>query len=141
MTKPKLLPYFWKSLWVVGLIILAITSFDYANMAQQTMHATASLVSYVWTKFFISILFGLYVSILLVKKWSIKISPSLLICVTIPCLLLSSGYPIWSLHESNLSPSIVFLLMKILSTGVLGTIAGLTLVLGIFNNSSESESQ
>ena len=139
MTKSKLLPYLRKVLWVVGLIILAITSFDYASQAQQTMNATASLVSYVWTKLFISIIFGLYISILLVKKWSIKINPSLLICVTIPCLLLSFAYPIWSIHEPNLSPSIVFSLMKILSTGMLGTIAGLTLVLGIFNNHSESE--
>ena len=141
MTRYELLPYFWKALWVAGLIVLAIMSFDYTIQAKQTMGETLNQVSYVWTKLFISIIFGLYISLLLVKKWSLKINPSLLICVTIPCLLLSFSYPIWSIHEFNLSPLIVFYLMKILSTDLLGTIGGLTLVLGIFNTHSESENQ
>ncbi|MGG0656991.1 hypothetical protein [Rummeliibacillus pycnus] len=68
--KSNWLSYFWKFLWVVGLIFLSNLSFNYENQIQQTARETFSLIPVIWSKLFISILFGLYISLIFVKKWS-----------------------------------------------------------------------
>lgn len=131
--------YFWKILWVVGLIILSIISFNYENQLQQTASETFNSIPVIWSNLFISIIFGLYISLIFVKKWSFNINLSLLWCVTIPCMLISFAYPILatlssteSLPENIASSSISFLLLKIYSSDVFGIITGLTLILSFF---------
>ena len=86
MKKSNGLSYFLKILWVVGLIILAIISFNYENQLQQTATETFNFILVIWSKLFMSIIFGLYISLLFVKKWSFNINPSLLWCVALPCI-------------------------------------------------------
>lgn len=131
--------YFWKILWFVGLIIIAIISVNYENQFHQTASETFNFIPVIWSKLYISIIFGLYISLVFVKKWSINIDPSLLWCVAIPCMLLSFSYPILatlsstgSLPENIASSSISFLLLKIYSSEVFGIITGLTLILSFF---------
>ena len=94
MKKSNGLSYFLKILWVVGLIILAIISFNYENQLQQTATETFNFIPVIWSKLFMSIIFGLYISLLFVKKWSFNINPSLLWCVALPCIILSFAFPI-----------------------------------------------
>ena len=148
MKKSNGLSYFLKILWVVGLIILAIISFNYENQLRQTATETFNFIPVIWSKLFISILFGLYISLLFVKKWSFNINLSLLWCVAIPCILLSFAFPLFvSLSSVNYLPEMIISspissgLQKIYSTNIFGIIAGLTMILGLFNAQPNNKNQ
>jgi hypothetical protein len=148
MKKSNWLSYFLKILWVVGLIILAIISFNYENQIQQTASETYNFIPVIWSKLFISIIFGLYISLVFVKKWSFSINPSLLWCVAIPCIILSFAFPIFvTLSSVDYLPEIITSspissgLQKIYSTNVFGIIAGLTIILSLFNAQPNNKNQ
>ena len=148
MKKSNGLSYFLKILWVVGLIILAIISFNYENQLRQTATETFNFIPVIWSKLFISILFGLYISLLFVKKWSFNINLSLLWCVAIPCILLSFAFPLFvSLSSVNYLPEMIISspissgLQKIYSTNIFGIIAGLTMILSLFNAQPNNKNQ
>ena len=148
MKKSNWLSYFLKILWVVGLNILAIISFNYENQIQQTASETFNFIPVIWSKLIISIIFGLYISLVFVKKWSFSINPSLLWCVAIPCILLSFSFPIFAtlssadyLPELITSSPIFSGIQKIYSTDVFGIIAGLTIILSLFNAQSNNKNQ
>lgn len=132
--------YFLKFIWTVGLIVFAILSIDYEYQLKQTATETFKFIPLIWSKLIISIVFGLYFSLLFVKKWSIRINPSLLWCVAIPCIILSFAFPILvSLSSAGQLPAdiasspIPSWLQSIYSTNLFGILAGLTLILSFFN--------
>ena len=148
MKKFNGLSYFLKILWVVGLIILAIISFNYENQLQHTATETYNFIPVIWSKLFMSIIFGLYISLLFVKKWSFNINPSLLWCVALPCIILSFAFPILvilssvdRLPEMITSSPISSGLQKIYSTNIFGIIAGLTIILSLFNAQPNNKNQ
>ncbi|RKD26509.1 hypothetical protein BEP19_16870 [Ammoniphilus oxalaticus] len=136
--------YIRKILWLVGLIILSIISLNFENQLKQTASETFDTLSVFWSKPIISVLFGFYVSLIFVKKWSININLSLLWCVAIPCTLVSFGYPILAtlssiglLPENIESSPVPFWLLKLFLFDVFGIITGLTLILGFFSQNQE----
>lgn len=145
--------YFWSSycrkiLWVIGLVALSFISFNYKNQIQQTASETFNVIPIIWSNSLTSILFGIYLSLILVKKWSLNINRSLLWCVSIPCMLLSLALPIFAtlstfeyLPENISSSSFSFWLIKISSTDLFGIIAGLTIILSFFNAHSNKKNQ
>jgi hypothetical protein len=144
--KSKLVPYFWGIIWVIGLIILLEISADFKNQIQQTSNLTSNKIPLLWYIPFSSVVIGFYISILLVKKWAFELNLPLLLCVSLPCILLSFGYPILatlstlaSLPVYVESSSISFFLLDIFSSDVIGIIAGLTIILSIFNVHLKSE--
>ncbi|MDF2902990.1 MAG: hypothetical protein K0S25_628 [Bacillus sp. (in: firmicutes)] len=146
MKKSKWSSYFWKILWVGGFIIFVEISSDLNSQIQLTANETYNLLPVLWFNLFSSIAFGLYISILFVKKWSFKINFPLLLCVSIPCILLSFAYPILatlssfeSLPENIANSTISFWLLKIFSSDVVGIIAGLTIILSVFDVQLKSE--
>lgn len=148
MEKTNRVSYFIKFIWLIGLIALAIIAFHLDNQIQQSASETYSLLPVIWSKLVISIIFGLYISLILVKEWSIKLDFSLLWCVAIPSLILSAAFPILaSLSLSGHLPEIVesspitFGLQKIFSMNIVGTIAGLTIILSFFNTQSNNVEQ
>lgn len=148
MEKYELSTYIWKVIWLVGLVIFAIISFNYQTRVQQTVDETYNFIPIIWIDLLISFLFGLYVSLLFVKQWSFNVNHSLLLCVSIPCILLSCAYPLLAtlssfnyLPETITSSSISSLLLKISSSRVLGVISGLSLVLSIINTQSKSDNR
>ncbi|WP_397538275.1 hypothetical protein [Rummeliibacillus pycnus] len=148
MKNSNWLSYFWKILWVVGLVLLVNISFNYENQIQQTARETYSLIPVIWSKLFISIIFGLYISLVFVKKWSFNINPSLFWCVAIPSILLSFAFPILatlsslkSLPEYIASSSISFWLINVSSSDVFGIIAGLSIILSFFNARPSNKNQ
>lgn len=137
--------YFKKIIWAVGLVILVNLSLDFRIQIQQTAQENFNAVPLFWFDVINSILFGLYISLLLVKKWSIKINHSLLWCVAVPCLLLLLIYPTLStLASYELLPesfSYTFISTWLFKTAmstpiVVGIVAGMTMTLSLFNNHS-----
>ena len=109
---------------------------------------TYNLILIIWSKLFISIIFGLYISLLFVKKWSFNINSSLLWCVALPCIILSFAFPILVtlssvdyLPEMMTSSLISSGLQKIYSTNIFGIIAGLTIILSLFNAQPNNKNQ
>lgn len=149
MKRNNWLSYFWKVLWIIGLILLAKISFNYEIKVKQSADATFDLIPMIWSKVIISIVFGLYLSIIFVKKWSFNINSSLLWCVSIPSLLLTFIYPITAtlasfnnLPEVIANSSILYWLINVTSSSnVFGIVAGLSLILSLFNDSRSSKNQ
>lgn len=144
MTRNNWLSYFWKVLWIIGLIILARFSFSYEIQIKQSTNETFSLIPLIWFKLIVSIVFGLYLSLIYVKKWTFNINPSLLWCISIPSLLLSFTYPtlayVKDLPEVIANSSILYWLINVTSSSnVFGIVAGLSLIVSLFNSSQSYE--
>lgn len=142
MNRPNWTSYFWKILWIVGFILLAKISLSYEIQIKQSASETFYLIPVIWFSFFISIIFGLYLSLIFVKKWTFNINSSLLWCVSIPAFLLSLIFPISSTLASynNLpdfiaNSSILYWLINVTSSSnVFGIVAGLSIILSLFND-------
>lgn len=137
MKEFKWTPYFWKLIWLVGLIILAITKLKIAIHFDQLANDTFNFIPILWSNLIISIIFGMYLAFIFVKKWSFKINQVLLWCVAIPCILIALCYPIIAILGSTfeyLSFSFIpYWLIRISDLEVFGITAGLALILSIFN--------
>ena len=145
MKNSKWTSYFWKIFWVVGLIIMAIISSNIVNHFKQVASETFNLFPFLWSSLLVSIIFGIYIALIFVKKWSLNLNPTLLWCVTIPCTLISFFYPILATLGSkfeNLTFSFIpYWLIRISTLEVFGIIAGLTLILSIFDTQSKGDNQ
>ncbi|KAB2336589.1 hypothetical protein F7731_09490 [Cytobacillus depressus] len=147
MKNSNLAFYFWKILWLLGLIVLGNVCLNFRNQVEQTSRETFDMIPFVWVESLIPFIFGLYISLLFVKKWTFNINPSLLWCVSIPCIIFSFGLPlsvsfsVLKVFPEELAISINFWLLNISSLGVLGIVAGLTLILSFFNTHSNNEMQ
>ena len=147
MTRNNWLSYFWKILWIIGLIVLARLSFSYEIQIKQSANETFSLIPFIRFKLLVSIVFGLYLSLIFVKKWTFNINPSLLWCISIPSLLLSFTYPITAtltsfknLPEVIANSSILYWLIIVTSSSnIFGIVAGLSLILSLFSESRNYE--
>lgn len=141
MGNSKWTSYFWKIIWVVGLIIIAIISSNTVNHFKQMANETFNFVPLLWSNLFISIIFGIYIALIFVKKWSLNLNPPLIWCVFIPCILVSFFNPILATLGSkfgNLTLSFIpYWFIRISTLEVFGIIAGLTLILSIFNTQSK----
>lgn len=107
---------------------------------------TFSVNAIVWYHLIASILFGFYLSLLFVKKWSFTFNPSLFWCVTIAGMLLLFSYPILTTFASFDSlPEILnnirlpFWLLQMSATNLLGIVVGMTLILSCFSAQSNNE--
>ncbi|ATP38648.1 hypothetical protein CSE16_00590 [Solibacillus sp. R5-41] len=138
----KFVPYFWKIIWVIGLIIFVNFSLDFENQMKQTASTEFNVIPVLWFDVIHPILFGFYLSFIFVKKWSVKMNASLFWCVAIPCLVLLCGYPLLA-TLSNLDfipdkmhslPISTWAFKAFMSYSyVFGIIAGLTLILSFFS--------
>ena len=126
--------YIWKLIWVIGLFLLTIISFDIKNQIKNSFNY--DMIS--WTNSIIFFIWGIYLSLIFIKKWSIKINPPLLICVFIPSFLFLLIPPLTSTLSISIPIGMWFL--KAFNSNLIEIVAGLTFMLSIFNNSkSESE--
>lgn len=137
MEKFKSQEYLLKILWVIGLTILAVINYNVINQLSLTAQATFNHFLVIWARPILSIIFGLYLSLIFIKKWSININASLLWCVAVPCLLLSFLYPLLVTASTNnpglfLTSFINFLIYTIYHSNIFGVVAGLTFILSLF---------
>lgn len=129
--------YLWKIVWLIGLIILANFSIYVENHFKQIVNETFNPFPLIWYNSLVSFIFGIYISFVFIKKWSLNVNTTLLCFVFIPSLLISFCYPILVIFETNWDVSISFIpywLIRISVMEVFGIISGLSLILGIFTN-------
>lgn len=138
MRNRKWSPYFWKIAWFIGFVVLVNFSFSVKKFLQQMASETFNAIPYLYSSIFISIIFGIYLALLFVQKWSFHVNMSLMICVCIPFLLLTFSSPILTILASfDLLPANFMLSAKffdIYATYTFGIIAGLTLILSLFSS-------
>ncbi|MBD8069808.1 hypothetical protein [Bacillus sp. PS06] len=137
MERRKWLNYVSKLLWVIGLTILAIVSFNIEEQLRLSAQETFNHVLVLWSKPLVSTIFGIYISLLFIKKWSYNINSSLFWCVALPCMLLSFIYPIlvtafYSNPDFFIDSLINLWIYKISSYNVFGIVTGFTLMLSLF---------
>lgn len=138
-------PYVWKLLWTVGLIALLIISYNLELKVKYLAATTFQTLHIIWFEFIASFVLGIYLSLLFIKKWTVKWNWSLIICVTIPFLIISIYLPIAITFVQNIAPdsnnfSVPFpnWLMLITTYGIPGIVAGLTLMIGLFSKTSKA---
>ncbi|MEK9197961.1 hypothetical protein [Ureibacillus sp. FSL E2-3493] len=123
--------YFWKIIWVIGLLLLTMISFDIENQIKDSSQFNFTPVY--WSKFIIYFIWGMYLSLILIKKRSIKFNFPLFICIFVPCFTFSLIVPI----SASFSISIPFLgvwFLKVIHSGMIEIVAGLTFMLSIFHS-------
>lgn len=138
----KYSPYFWKIIWVIGLIVFVNFSLTFENRMQQTAVMDYNPIPVWWFEVVHPILFGFYLSLLFVKKWSVKVNLSLLWCVAIPSFIMLCSYPLLAtlstlgfLPDKILSFTLYTWVLKAFASYsyVFGIIAGLTTILSFFS--------
>lgn len=95
--------------------------------------STFSIAPVFWTNFITLFMWGVYLSLLFIKKWTININLPLLICVFTPCFLISIFLPIATILPLALPIGGVWF-SKVISSYFIEIVAGLTFMLSIFNN-------
>ncbi|HWL24308.1 MAG TPA: hypothetical protein VNR38_11270 [Ureibacillus sp.] len=131
----KLIPYLWRLAWVVGLFILTIISFDIEDQIDSFSTATFNIMPNIWANFLIPFIWGIYLSLILIKKWAFRINLPLFLCVFLPCMLLSLIFPLSFLTSFHFPIGLGWII-KIMSSGLIEIVAGLTLMLSIFNSNN-----
>ncbi len=126
-------PYLWKLIWVIGLFLLTIISYDIKNEIRVMSDSTFSITPVFWTNFITLFIWGVYLSLIFIKKWTININLPLLICVFIPCFLISIFLPIATILPLSLPIGGIWF-SKVISSYFIEIVAGLTFMLSIFNN-------
>lgn len=134
--------YAWKLLWTIGLIALLIISFNLEIKVKNQMATTFNMLPVIWFQFIANVLLGIYLSLLFIKEWSVKRNWSLIVCVTLPFLIISIYSPIAIILVQNLvkdpnnySVPLPWWLMKSTMHGIPAIVAGLSLMLGLFSKS------
>lgn len=136
MNESKRSLYFWLIIWLIGLIILATLSLNVENHFKQIASETFNPLPLIWYNSLVSLFFGIYISFVFIKKWSLNVNTTLLCFVFIPSFLISISYPILAML-GNWEVSISFIpywIISVSNLNLFGIVAGLTLMLGIFSN-------
>ncbi len=69
MEKYKWSTYLWKLLWVFGLVLLSSIIVHFENQVRYIVNATFNFSLLIWSNLIFSIIFGIYISLIFVKKW------------------------------------------------------------------------
>lgn len=125
--------------WVVGLFLLTIISFDIQKQIDSYSNSMFSVKPSYSAHILIHFIWGIYLSLLFIKKWTIRINLPLLLCVFLPCFLFSLILPISMFTSINFPTGGVWFI-KVLSSGLIEIVAGLTLMLSIFDNKKSANS-
>jgi len=126
---------FSKISWMIGFLLVIFGSTTINNQAKVLASATYNLAPYLWTSAITSIIIGAYIALLFLKQLKLKFNLGLFVCVTIPCLALTLYYPILAFTLAFLE-NLEFLalpqLLGLTSETIFGVVAGLTLILSLF---------
>lgn len=137
--------YLLKISWFIGLILISIIIFNYENVVQLKAAETFNVTSMYWLKPVFGLTFGIYISLLLVKNWTLKFNGALFLCVFVPSIIITFAVPLWSfVFKVEFPPNdaviaIFTWLTRIYSANLFGIIAGITLILSIFNGTYKKD--
>ena len=138
--------YVWKLLWIVGLFAIIIISYQLEQSIRQHVATTFNMLPYFWFHSIVPAVFGAYIALLFVKAWSVKLDLAIILCVTIPCLLIAFYGPViftivlntTSTPDSNNVP-IPLWMHEVNSIGIPSVVAGLTLIVGLFGGTKQAK--
>ncbi|WP_342511662.1 hypothetical protein MKY34_14190 [Sporosarcina sp. FSL K6-1522] len=126
-------------LWTAGLFGLLLIGVKLEIMIKQSFEISFTVLPLFWFQAIAPLLLGVYTSLLFVTIKSFRLQLPLLLCVTLPCLLISFYMPIafmivsaMSSSPENFSVPIPFWMLTINSFGIVPVVAGLTLVMSLF---------
>lgn len=139
--------YAWKLCWVVGLIALTLLSSFLRQRIRDNSAITFDMLPYFWFHATIFLVFGLYISILFLKTWTVNINWPLLLCVSLPSLLIAFYSPViftivkyTTPDPSSFSVPIPYWLHRINELGIPAIVAGLSIMIGMFENRNTNNS-
>lgn len=131
--------FIFKIIWLIGLFALVFIGYHYEQIVKENTAITFNMMAEFWFSSSVPFLFGIYFSLLFVKKWSCKVNMPLLLCISIPCLILTFYSPVvytivatTTSSPSSFSVPIPFWLYKVNYFGIVPIVAGFTLITGLF---------
>lgn len=128
--------YVWKLLWLVGFIILLNFHFNLGEEIRETASTNFVMTPYLWFNAVMSFVIGLYIALFFVKRWRWNFNLPLYLCVATPCLLIHFSIPIlFSASIEGLKLPLWFVSAS--TSNIVGIVAGISLLLSMFSDSSE----
>lgn len=138
--------YAWKLLWLVGLIALLFLHFNLELKVKNYVAITFQSLPMFWFISTAPFVLGIYISLLFVKVRSFKWNWPLILCITVPSLIIAFYNPIIytivinvASDSNSFSVPIPFWMFKINTYGILSLVAGLTLMVGMFERYGEQK--
>jgi len=134
----KRLGFIFRVMWLLGLIAMVLIGYD---LEESVLKIESSNFNHLTPFWFFSVapaFFGIYLSLLFIKKWSVKINEPLLICVSVPCLILTFYSPVvytivsMTTSSTTFSVPIPFWLLKINHSGMISLVGGFSLFMALF---------
>jgi len=110
-------------------------SFDFGH--HKHWLETGNRRGYLLYIFFIHFVWGIYLSLISIKRWKIQFNFPLFIGAFLPCLIVSLIIPISSITSGTVPFGPWF--VKVHSTGLVEMAAGFTLILSIFHGTKEEK--
>ncbi len=129
-------------IWLLGLFLLVVAFHHYEQAVKEIVGTTFNLAPQLWFTSSVPFLFGIYLSLLFVKKWFFKVNLQLLLSICVPCLILSFYSPIvysfftMTATSTTFSIPIPYWMIIINNFGIVSFVAGFTLVNAIFGSKS-----
>ncbi|MBY0121627.1 hypothetical protein [Bacillus sp. S/N-304-OC-R1] len=132
--RPKWSIWVLKLLWFAGLLGLLFISNHFELIVKKKVNETFITLPLIWFYSIVPFIFGVYISLLLVKKWLFKMNKQLFLCVTVPCLIISFYYPIVATFFPNAAFPFVFWIINPTSAGIASIVAGLSIIMAFFRS-------
>jgi hypothetical protein len=113
-------------------------AYNMQMIMEQNRSETFNLLPVLWFSFAVPVLFGIYLSFLFIKNWSLKINVPLLLCVSLPCLILSMYTPVVSTvammtsSSASLTFPVPFWMLEINHLGIVSFVGGFSLFISLF---------
>ncbi len=138
--------YVWKLLWIAGLFAMIIISYQLEQSLRNHVATNFNPLPLFWFHTIVPAVFGVFIALLFVKSWSVKLNFPLILCVTIPCLLIAFYSPVILTIVQNTTATpdsytvpIPLWMHEINSNGIPSVVAGLTLIVGLFGGTKQSK--
>lgn len=127
--------YLLRVVWLIGLLLLSLVYFHYAQVVKGIESKTFNVSPLLWFYAYAPLLMGAYFGLLFVKGKSPKLGDPLLLCVCLPCILFTLYPPVFSTITLSMGGNLAYFpteIVRITNTGIVPFIAGTTLVAGLF---------
>lgn len=136
--------YVLKLMWLIGFIALLLISSDLEQSIRQTVATTFKPQNMFWFYANAPLVIGVYISFIFIREWSFKLNVPLLLCITVPCFIVTFYFPIAYVIASlttatpgSFSVPSPFWMLDLNSLKIPSLVAGLTLMIGIFGSTGQ----
>ncbi|WP_342598994.1 hypothetical protein MHB48_16500 [Psychrobacillus sp. FSL H8-0483] len=131
--------FVWRILWLVGLFVFLYISSQIEMRARNISATTFTILPVIWIRSIAPFVFGIYLALLFVKGWSIKWNPAIILCITVPSLIMTFYFPVLftiiqytTINPNSFSVAIPFWMNSSFDV-IVPIVAGLTLMVGLLD--------